>query len=170
MKKQTVYVGLISRLVSTMLDLCIISLLIAYPMRYISQFVLIHYFQDYIISNDISVGDHESIVALFSSTAFLNNMPVRALLKSYSIIVSVQILFASIYFIFLWSKFGTTPGKYLFGCRVVKANNFAKLSIKDSIYRMFGSLTSCIGLWFVPITSKKQALHDKIAGSVVVKK
>ena len=169
-KKQVVYAGLMSRIISTMLDLCVLAALLSYPMKYISQFILIHYFQDHIILHAISLDDRDAIATLFTSTEFLNNLPVMAFLKSYSIITLVQISFASIYFVFCWYKFGATPGKFLLGHKVVKANNFEKLSVGEAIYRMLGSLTFFIGLLFVPMTSKKQALHDKIAGSVVVKR
>ena len=170
LKKQVVYVGLMLRIISTMLDLCIIAALIAYPMKYISQFILMHYFHDHLILHGISLVASDAINTLFTSSKFLNNLPVMEFIKSYVIITLVQVSFAGIYFVYCWYKFGTTPGKFLLRQKVVKAHNFEKLSVGEAIYRMLGYFTFFIGLLFIPMTSKKQALHDKMAGSVVLKK
>ena len=72
----------------------------------------------------------------------------------------------------LWVRFQGTPGKLLMGCRVVDADSFTALSVKQAALRFAAYLVSIIplGLGFLWIARdpRKQGFHDKIAHTVVL--
>ena len=76
--------------------------------------------------------------------------------------------------VFFWTVFKATPGKMLMGCEVVNAKTGKKLGIGRSIVRYLGYMVSTIplglGLIWVGIDKRKQGWHDKIAGTLVVRK
>ena len=78
------------------------------------------------------------------------------------------------YTIFFWVKKGATLGKMLFKCQVVDVKTFKKVSLKQGLIRFimipFSILPLLIGLFMINWNSKRQALHDKVAKTIVVYK
>jgi len=76
--------------------------------------------------------------------------------------------------VFFWMVFKATPGKMVMGCEVINAKTGEKLGLGRSIVRYFGYMVStiplCLGLFWVGIDKRKQGWHDKIAGTLVVRK
>ena len=72
----------------------------------------------------------------------------------------------------LWARFGMTPGKRLCNCHVVDAGHGGKPGWGQSILRYIGyiisTLTLGIGFLWMLWDKQNQALHDKIAGTLVV--
>ncbi|MFN7038629.1 MAG: RDD family protein [Alphaproteobacteria bacterium] len=76
-------------------------------------------------------------------------------------------------FTLFWSRFSTSPGKKLLSLKIVDHKTFRNPSIKQSIIRFLGYFISIIplglGIFWIGVNKKKQAWHDKIAGTVVIK-
>ncbi len=80
-------------------------------------------------------------------------------------IVSAQSLF--------WTFLGATPGMFLLGFRVLRADSGRHLSLPQSLARCAGLWLglACLGagvLWSI-WDPRHQGLHDKLVGSVLVK-
>jgi len=77
-----------------------------------------------------------------------------------------------IYVIGFWTWRGQTPGKMVMGIKIIKTDG-SPIGIGRAILRYVGYLVSaiiiCIGYLMIAWDSKKQGLHDKIAGTYVVK-
>ena len=76
--------------------------------------------------------------------------------------------------IWFWMRFLATPGKMLFGVQVVDAETLSALTVKQSIIRYVGYLPAAlvifIGLLWIAFDRRKQGWHDKLAGSVAIRK
>ncbi len=84
----------------------------------------------------------------------------------------VNLLVSCAYFaLFHASERGATPGKMLFGVRVTDLAG-ERISIARGVGRYFATWVStiilCIGWLMAAFTQRKQALHDMIAGTLVV--
>jgi uncharacterized RDD family membrane protein YckC len=86
---------------------------------------------------------------------------------------SLQLLIFAIVVILFWTYRSATPGKMILSLKVVDAHTFGPLSKKQQIIRFFAYSLSvlpfCLGFFWVAFDKKKQAFHDKLAGSVVIK-
>lgn len=75
--------------------------------------------------------------------------------------------------ILFWLYRQATPGKMLFGLRVVDAQTGQPLSTGQAIGRYFAyfiaALPLLLGLIWVAFDRRKQGWHDKLAGTVVIK-
>lgn len=75
------------------------------------------------------------------------------------------------YIAFHW-KWGATPGKRVLGIRVICDSDGGPLSLKRSAGRYFAQFLSVItfgaGYLMVVFSPKKQALHERIAGTVSI--
>ena len=73
-----------------------------------------------------------------------------------------------------WVARGATPGKMAVGAQVVDARSGAKPTTGQSIGRYLGYYVSTIplglGLIWVAFDSRKQGWHDKLAGTVVIRR
>ena len=73
-----------------------------------------------------------------------------------------------------WIARGATPGKMLLSTQVVDARTGATPTAGQSIGRYFGYYVSTIplglGLIWVAFDPKKQGWHDKLAGTVVIRR
>jgi len=76
--------------------------------------------------------------------------------------------------IWLWHKLRATPGKMLIGAEIVDAGTGEAMSLGQSVVRYLGYFVSiiplCLGLIWVAFDPRKQGWHDKIAGTVVVRR
>lgn len=81
------------------------------------------------------------------------------------------ILFGFIVLLF-WFYKSATPGKMLMGMEIVDAKTFAKPTRKQFFIRYLSYALSLIpftiGLLMVLFTKRRQGLHDKLSGTVVV--
>jgi uncharacterized RDD family membrane protein YckC len=76
------------------------------------------------------------------------------------------------YYIGFHWKFGWTPGKRLFRIRVIREFDDGSLSFGRSTARYFAHFLSALpfgaGYLMAALSEKKQALHDRIAGTVSI--
>jgi uncharacterized RDD family membrane protein YckC len=76
--------------------------------------------------------------------------------------------------VLFWLFRQATPGKMAISAQVVDARTGGRLSLGQSVVRYLGYFVSTIpfglGLLWVAFDPKKQAWHDKIAGTVVIRK
>jgi uncharacterized RDD family membrane protein YckC len=81
------------------------------------------------------------------------------------------LFFAPLYYFFFWILSGQTPGKYLFGLRIVRLNGH-RMNLLNSLIRyagyFLGVLTLGLGFLNVLISDRRQGWHDKLAGTCVV--
>ena len=91
-------------------------------------------------------------------------------LSSYEVVFTITFFIQWIYFAFMESRFGATFGKKLLGLTVVDLDgntiSFARAS--GRYFAKFLSGILCIGYIMAFFTEKKQALHDMLAGTLVV--
>ena len=84
----------------------------------------------------------------------------------------VGIALSACYEAFFISRMGATPGKMVFGLKVVRPNG-APLTLGRAFGRYFGkllsSMTLTIGYIIAAFDSQKRALHDMIADTRVIK-
>lgn len=74
--------------------------------------------------------------------------------------------------IMCWRRWQATPGKFLLDCRVVDARTLQPLSLRQAVIRALGYILSALpfylGFVWAAFDKRKQALHDKLAGSIVI--
>ncbi len=139
------YAGFVSRLLAFSLDIAAITVMFVFLAWFIQT-----------LSNFFQFGLLESI-----SSSFLQFLVTGA----------AVILIAAFYFIFFWTLLGQTPGKMLFGLRIVstKGNN---ITFWQALRRYIGYYLSAfvlyIGFLWVLVDNRRQGWHDKLAGTIVV--
>ena len=75
--------------------------------------------------------------------------------------------------ILFWKFRAATPGKMLFSARIVDARTGGRMSTAQNIARAFAYAVStvpfCIGFLWIAVDKRKQAWHDKLSRTVVVR-
>ena len=83
-------------------------------------------------------------------------------------------LVSVVYYVGFWAWRGQTPGMIALGLRILKESDGTKPGLGRSILRYVGFFISMlvlfIGLIWAAFDPRKQGWHDKIAGTVVVKR
>ncbi len=86
----------------------------------------------------------------------------------------ISYVLPAIVVIALWIQLGTTPGKMAIGAVIVDARTGAKPSTGQCIIRYVGYFVSMLplflGIFWVGFDARKQGWHDKMAGTVVVRR
>jgi uncharacterized RDD family membrane protein YckC len=86
----------------------------------------------------------------------------------------VQLLLPAILIIGFWVWKAATPGKMLVSAEIVDAKTLSKPSTGQLIVRYIGYFISgivfCLGFLWVAFDKRKQGWHDKIAGTLVVRR
>ena len=88
--------------------------------------------------------------------------------------LALSLLLPAVAVMWLWRRLRATPGKMAIGAEVVDARTLGPLSPMQSVIRYIGYLVSTLplglGLIWVGIDARKQGFHDKMAGTVVIRK
>ncbi|MFT7686850.1 MAG: putative RDD family membrane protein YckC [Candidatus Azotimanducaceae bacterium] len=101
--------------------------------------------------------------------------PVKseAYLESLMLQMGMELLFFGVLFILFWKIFAATPGKLLFKSYIVNADDFKPATSSQLIIRYFAYFLSLLplglGFLWIALDKKKQAWHDKIAKTVVIR-
>ncbi|MEH6550772.1 MAG: RDD family protein [Pseudomonadales bacterium] len=84
----------------------------------------------------------------------------------------LQNILPAILTIYLWHRFGATPGKMLLRLKVVDAKTGDIPSVGQSVGRYFAYIVSTLpfflGFIWIVFDKRKQGWHDKLAGTVVI--
>lgn len=86
----------------------------------------------------------------------------------------INFVLPAVIVIAFWSMKHATPGKMAIGARIVDAKTGGAPSLAQHVIRYLGYFVSifpaCLGLLWVAFDSRKQGWHDKLAGTVVVRR
>lgn len=89
-------------------------------------------------------------------------------------IQTIDLIISMAFFIGLWLVTQTDPGKMLFSAVIVDAKTGGKPSTLQYVLRYVGYIVSTLplflGFFWIGWDARKQGFHDKIAGTVVVRK
>jgi len=90
-----------------------------------------------------------------------------------SVLIVAALIAYLAYFPYFWTK-GATPGMRLFGLRVVDAETMDSISGGQAVLRLIGLwlsfLVVYLGVLWVLIDNRKQGWHDKLAGTLVLRR
>jgi uncharacterized RDD family membrane protein YckC len=109
------------------------------------------------------------LIAIYGEDALADGVTLTGpanILLSYVLPAIVVIAF--------WSSKHATPGKMVIGARIVDARTGAAPSLRQNVVRYLGYFLSTLffflGFIWVAFDKKKQGWHDKLAGTVVVRR
>ncbi len=153
------------RLLASTIDMLLISILIM-PVSYIlSKFGITDEMIKLQMKPELMLED--VTVATFLKMLYTSGLISYILLMQF-----IMIFLTGLYIIYFWCKKGATPGKMIFKCKVIDAITGKNITIKQGIIRFLSIPLSIIplliGLFMIDFTKKRQSLHDKIAGTIVV--
>lgn len=87
--------------------------------------------------------------------------------------VLINLVFPVVAVIFLWARFGATPGKMAMSARIMDTDTGEPLTAGKSVLRYVGYFVSMISFWvgfmWIAFDRRKQGWHDKMANSVVIR-
>ena len=169
MQKQIIYSDFITRLFAMTLDLFFLAQL----MRPISglawEYIFLYSFKTFLLERNINLSQVEDILSVIPFREFMAYDSGGAFFRYVALYLTFNFLLSGIYFVGCWCYFGTTPGKMLLHLKIVTAENYAKPSVGAFIKRFLSYPITAIGFWSMLLSDKKLGLHDKIAGTVVIK-
>jgi uncharacterized RDD family membrane protein YckC len=150
------YAGFISRLLAFMVDMILISISLVAATWFVSVTATMLQFRTILGFSAHAIPGFKAFVdTLFS--------PAMGSLFSF--------LFVMGYNVFFWVLAGQTPGKALLGLRVVPLIG-GKMSWGRAILRFLGYVPSALLIWlgflWVIVDDRRQAWHDKLAGTCVI--
>lgn len=112
-----------------------------------------------------------SIIALISFFAVLKGGDQKLWYPIIDIVVRLIML---LYFIYFTYKYNATLGKKAVGIMVIPENSekltLGRVIIRETIGKWVSAIILFLGFIMAGFTFKKQALHDKLVGTVVVYK
>ena len=149
---EVIYVGFWARVGAALIDTIVVSIILEILFS--------------VLGLDVDTGDTVP-TDLVSMQAYLLDPRLWA-----QLVLSLVLPLVAI--IILWRRLKATPGKMAIGAEVVDARTLGPLSTGQSVVRGLGYFASmipfCLGLIWVGIDARKQGWHDKLAGTVVIKK
>jgi uncharacterized RDD family membrane protein YckC len=76
------------------------------------------------------------------------------------------------YYVYFWGVHGATPGKQAMGLVVVADDGHSAIGVSQAFLRLLGYLLSSLllGLGFAAILFTGYGLHDRLAGTRVVRR
>jgi hypothetical protein len=169
MKKQILYPGFITRVFSIAFDMSILVGLTELVGLCISKYACPWSFKEIMIKNNLNPNDINDLLKLSSSYTFKTVDDINALFLCLIIPGVVKLLVILAYFLGFWFAYSRTPAAFVTQMIIVDSETFEKPTRWQFVKRSIASSLFIIGIWFVLFTKKKQALHDLISGTTVIK-
>ncbi|WP_341761948.1 RDD family protein [Candidatus Tisiphia endosymbiont of Thecophora atra] len=160
MNKQIIYPKLIPRLFASCLDSFLLSIFTTPITHFMLSKLSLFFFK-------ASIAD----ILIMGSTKpeLVQNITASSVLTLFILMFIINFALAATYFIGFWIYFGATPGKMIMHMKIVDAITLGKPSKWQLIKRFCGYVLVLVGIWFILFSKQRQALHDKIAGTAVIK-
>ncbi|WP_341747654.1 RDD family protein [Candidatus Tisiphia endosymbiont of Dascillus cervinus] len=160
MNKQIIYPKLIPRLFASCLDSFLLSIFTTSITHFMLSRLSLFFFK-------ASIAD----ILIMGSTKpeLVQNVTASNVLTLFILMFIINFALAATYFIGFWIYLGATPGKMVMHMKIVDAITFGKPSKWQLIKRFCGYVLVLVGIWFILFSKQRQALYDKIAGTVVIK-
>ncbi|MDP2633061.1 MAG: RDD family protein [Candidatus Curtissbacteria bacterium] len=112
------------------------------------------------------------IFPIFLVLGVIDMFLVGKLLQDNGYLNSVLGLIFVIFDVYFIIRFGATPGKMLYGLKVIRSDgsfpNIKTAILREVIGKIISGLILNLGYFWVGIDKEKQGLHDKIAGTHVI--
>jgi uncharacterized RDD family membrane protein YckC len=119
----------------------------------------------------VGFGARLAACALDAMLVFVTAGPLVALIGRGAAPV-LFIVLPALATIFCWHRYGATPGKITFSARIVDARSGGRPSVPRLAIRWLAYIISAaplfLGFAWIAIDRRKQAWHDKIAGTLVI--
>jgi uncharacterized RDD family membrane protein YckC len=166
-KSKYEYASLNRKIIAFGIDVVIITLVLS-PIMNLLMMIFFGFDTNYMIDIDKNLDQTKimtfsSVMSSFCST--ISNL-------RYIMVQLILLMLAMAYFVFFWYKMGASIGKLIMRCKIVDADSYNDITMRQAIKRMAGHLFNLItlgmGLFMADFTKKKQGLHDKFANTVVV--
>jgi uncharacterized RDD family membrane protein YckC len=120
----------------------------------------------------VGLGARLGAFALDALLVFVIAGPIVALFTGRAGAPFLFVLAPMLAAVFCWHRYGATPGKITFSARIVDARSGGRPSLGRLAVRCLAYIISAaplfLGFAWIAIDRRKQAWHDKIAGTQVV--
>ena len=120
----------------------------------------------------VGFGTRLGAFALDALLVFVIAGPIVALFTGRAGAPLLFVVAPAIATVFFWHRFGGTPGKLTLSARIVDARSGGRPSLARLVIRYLAYIISAaplfLGFAWIAIDRRKQAWHDKIAGTKVV--
>jgi uncharacterized RDD family membrane protein YckC len=177
--KQVNFAGFHARLLANMIDIFLGGIVLI-PTFIIIDFLLLGQNSPIYVFNQIwhkhtgNPNFGQFLYAFFSDPKYQEFFGQQYGYYKYLLESAVQLLVFTTVIIFCWMKFGTTPGKRLLSIKIVDSETLGEPTKLQFIIRSISYILSIVtlGISFFSMlfNKKKQAWHDKIAGTIVIKR
>jgi len=168
-KKQISFPQFFSRMISLLMDLVILSIIVTPIMKYITVFVFNFNFNDFLIENNLRFDSYLDFPVILSNESFGQYMTYSKFCVFYTEILLIQFVISAPYFIFFWTKFGTTPSKLFFKIKIVDYETHKNPTLRQSCIRYIAYILIPISIFYILFSKNSRALHDNIAGTIAIK-
>lgn len=160
MNKQIIYPKLIPRLFASCLDLFLLSMLTTPITTFMLSRLSLLFFKAN-IADILIMGSRKP--------ELLQHVTANGVFTLFILMLIINFVLVAAYFIGFWIYCGATPGKLIMHMKIVDAITLEKPSKWQLVKRFCGYALVLVGIWFILFSKQRQALHDKIAGTVVIK-
>jgi uncharacterized RDD family membrane protein YckC len=180
MKKQIVYATFNGRLIANIIDCLFFSIILA-PVTWVikkfngdpySEYLLPELMKNMQAKPELDFSSRFSL--MMNDPAIFNAFVANGGISKTIILDLLTILVSGILISICWCYFKTTPGKILIGIKIVDEKTFGDISPMQSVIRSVGCVLTAaslmIGLVWMLFNPKKQAWHDMMAHTAVIKK
>lgn len=169
----TRYAGLNIRMLANLVDMLILMLLTAPLMLFrpaqvdLPQNTPQEVVQAMQMHNSGQITDDQFTQMMLQSGYLQNDIIPKILFYS-----SMNILVLAVLYIVCWKIWASTPGKIVFGLKIVDEKTLKDPSTAQCFLRFLGYIVAMIplfiGFLMIPFNKKKKGLHDMMAGTVVI--
>lgn len=170
---ELLYAGFNGRMIAAMIDLALIMLVAIFVIEGIS-YAVFGPFDPMVFAKVVAQPNVETIPVDKLMLQMFQVMRESQVFERFILQSVLQIAAVGLYMIPLWLRYSSTPGKMLLRMEIRDERTGERMSKKQVWMRFFGYLVSSIpltlGFMWIMFTKKRQGWHDRIAGTVVVRR
>ena len=158
-----------ARVFSMAFDMVLICLIFTFLEPLLKKIAMELTIKDMLAQHKVNISDSRSVAEFFGTYAMKTSSELKDIFLCFFVYLTMEIILLLGYLIIFWRKFGATPAKMFMRLQIVDQDTFEPATTWQLLLRAVCALFAIFGIWFIPFTKKSQALHDIVAGTVVVK-
>jgi hypothetical protein len=169
MKQSKAFPNFMTRIFSTAFDMVIVCLIFTFLEPTLKRIAIELTVKDMLIQHSINIKDMRDVAEFFSSHVFDTGDQAKAFFSCFFLYLALEMVLLVVYLVIFWRKLGGTPAKIFMRLKVVDQDTLQAPTTRQLVIRAFCTVFWAAGIWSIPFTKKRQALHDILSGTTVIR-
>lgn len=170
MQKQVVYPKIMARCMGGVIDLFILAVIFSVVMGFFTNKAIEWQYGDYFQNLGLDVNNSHDFNQVLLTPEFQSYAYAHGFITFFLVKTLCELVVVATLYVICWTKLKGTPGMYLMNFRLVDETTYKDITLRQAIIRALAMIPLSFTIAFARFSEKKQALYDKLSGTILLRR